>query len=108
MKLLSKSEWFEFDSPIGEPNVKWIDKTYEIERLTKVNGDIIWFGQGVNWVKPYGKKWTVLSEDETVEPIETYYDENGNNGYCYPEERTIWIECEPPIYEKEYLKQHAR
>jgi len=105
MKLVSKSEWFEFDSPIGEPELNWFEENYEIERLTKENGDVIWFGQSVNWQKLNGGKWTVLSDDENVKPIKTYYDKEGNiNGYHYPEGRTIWVECEPPIYEKEYLK----
>lgn len=38
MKLISKEEWFELDSPIGEPNEKWnLNNKYYIER--KVGSD---------------------------------------------------------------------
>ena len=44
MKLLKKSEWFEFPSPIAEPDIKWNrNYPYHIERLLKEDGEIIWF-----------------------------------------------------------------
>lgn len=118
IKFISKSEWFEFERPLAEPNIKWNPtratingeelNTYEIGRIVKRNGDIVWFGQGTNWVKKPNESWTVLGEDENVKPIETYYNPDGSiSGFHYPEGRQIWIPCEPPIYEtlyQEWLK----
>lgn len=110
-----KSEWFEMDSPLGEPDLKWEKErwnekytakepnTYWIERITKRNGEIIWFGQGTNWVKKKDSSWTYLGVDENVKPTLFIKGENGMGDYAeYPEERTIWIPCEEPIYETLY------
>jgi hypothetical protein len=109
IKPMSKSEWFEFPSPIGEPNIEWDNKyPYEIERLVKDNGDICWFGQVTNWVKEKGKGWTYLGVDENVKPTVFIKGEDGFGDYAeYPEGRSIFIPCEPPIYEVLYsnLKQ---
>ena len=50
-EVKNKSEWFVLDSPLGEPEINYREEQYWIERVVKVNGDIIWFGQGTNWVK---------------------------------------------------------
>lgn len=98
MKLISKSEWFEFDRPIGEPDVKWSpNDKYPIERLTKENGEIVWFGYRINWKKEPNGKWTVLSTNYDAEPLEKYLPE-----IVYGEDRIYWKECETPIYEKMY------
>lgn len=109
IKFLSKSEWFEFEKPLAEPKIKWTtNEPYRIERIVRDNGEIVWFGQGVNWVKKPNESWTYLGKDENVKPIETYYNPDGSiSGHYYPEGRQIWIPCEPPIYEtlyQEYLK----
>lgn len=98
MKLHTKSEWFVLDSPIGEPNEKWIgsDK-YHIERFTKENGCVIWFGCSVNWKKEPGENWTVLSVNEEAKPLEQYLPD-----IVYGEDRNYWKECETPIYEVLY------
>jgi len=103
IKLHSKSEWFEFDSPLAEPHIKWKDSSYVIERTQDKYGKIVWFGQSTNWVKNPGESWTYLGDDETVKPTLHIKGENGMGDYCeYPEERLIWIPCDPPIYEKLY------
>lgn len=108
MKLISKSEWFEFPSPIGEPEIKWeYDYSYNIERVVKSNGDIIWFGKGTNWVKKKDNNWTYLGIDENVKPTVFIKGENGMGDYAeYPEGRNIFIPCEPPIYEKMYMEKY--
>ena len=104
MKLISKSEWFELPSPIGEPEIEWkYSYPYKIERIVKTTGEIIWFGEGVNWKKEHNKGWEVLGEDENVKPTYFIKGENGMGDYAeYPEGRIIWIPCEEPIYETLY------
>tara|TARA_R110000868_G_scaffold375557_1_gene640101 strand:- start:427 stop:759 length:333 start_codon:yes stop_codon:yes gene_type:complete len=107
MEARTKSEWFEMEKPFGEPELakKYNDKSYWIERIVNEKEETIWFGQGVNWKKTKEGNWTVLGEDENVKPTETFYREDGSiDGYSYPKGRQIWIECEPPIYEKMYLE----
>lgn len=101
MKILKKSEWFSFDSPIGEPEIVWkYDYDYCIERIQREDGEIVWFGDGVNWTKnPNEKHWRILSVDESVQP---------NEDGIYPEERLVFIPCETPIYEIEYEKSKLR
>lgn len=98
LKLLSKSEWFEFEIPLAEPDIVWNKKyKYQIERIVKEDGTVIWFGQNTNWVKkPTEHFWTYLGTDESVLPL----DDNGT----FPEERNVWIPCDPPIYEVMYGK----
>lgn len=78
MKLLRKSETFILPSPLAEPEITWSDREYAIERLTKEDGSVIWFGYGTNWVKEPGEEWTKLAD------------------------RGQFIECDEPIYEKLY------
>lgn len=104
MKLRSKTEWFELESPIGEPAIKW-DTIYPycIERVVNEDGEIYWFGEGTNWVKKPNDCWRYLGVDESVKP--TLFIEGGDGEgdyYEYPEGRNIFIECEEPIYEKLY------
>ena len=104
MKLIESRQTFELESPLGEPNIKWGNEKYYIDRLQE-NGKIIWFGQGVNWVKKDNESWTVLGEDENVKPTLHIKGENGMGDYFeYPEGRQIWIPCEEPIYETLYKK----
>lgn len=111
MKLKSKSEWFEFPSPIGEPEINWTySYPYCIERVVKEDGYIIWFGLNTNWVsKDGGKSWTYLGTDETVEMIPEFINDRGQlcGGY-YPEGRSIFIPCEPPIYEIMYREKYGQ
>lgn len=98
MKLTSKSEWFELDSPLGEPDQKWnYSHKYNIERRINNDGSTVWYGIGVNWKKEKDGPWTVLSEDETVQPLEKYLPD-----IVYPAERTYWKKCATPIYEELY------
>lgn len=104
MKARSKSEWFELNKPIGEPEIvpNYQEESYWIERIVNNDGEIVWFGQGTNWIsKDGGKSWKYLSEDLSVEPLE-------KGGCTYPENRLIWRDCELPIYEKLYLELKAR
>jgi hypothetical protein len=104
MRLATSSQWFELERPLAEPEIKWdYPHSYWIERIINKEGDIVWFGQGVNWVKKPNQGWTVLGDDENVKPYETYYNDDGTvSGHAYPEGRTIWIPCEEPIYETLY------
>lgn len=106
MKLLKKSEWFEFPSPIAEPDIKWNSNyPYHIERLLKEDGEIIWFGEATNWVKKPGDSWRHLGVDENVKPTVFIPGSDGMGDYYeYPEGRNIFIPCDPPIYEIMYIK----
>ncbi len=110
MKLLSKSEWFEFPTPLGEPEIIWqYDYPYTIERIVKEDGKIVWFGQGTNWVKEKNDNWTYLGVDENIKPTIFIKGENGMGDYAeYPKERSIFIPCEPPIYEKLYIETYGK
>ena len=110
MTLQKKSEWFKLEKPIGEPKVaeNYIDSEYWIERIVKENGEAVWFGCETNWVRRVDGQWTVLGEDENVEPTEVGYKPDGSIDYiCYPKGRHKFIECEPPIYEQLYLELKA-
>lgn len=107
MKLVEKCEWFKLVSPIGEPDIKYHEKEYFIERVVKTDGSIVWFGQNTNWKKELNSGWTFLGDDENVKPKEIYYRKDGTiDGYLYPEGRQIWIDCETPIYEKMYIENY--
>ena len=98
MKLIHKAEWFEFDSPIGEPHIDWNpNEKYHIERLVKQDGTIIWFGQNTNWKKEPKKNWTVLTTNDYAKPLEKYLPE-----IVYGGDRTYFKPCVMPIYEKYY------
>lgn len=62
IKLLEKSEWFEFKSPFCEPEVaeKWTEDKYCIERKTKENGEVVWYGYETNWLKTKKGQWKKL------------------------------------------------
>lgn len=108
IKLHSKSEWIEFERPLAEPDIKWKDSSYVIERTEDKYGKIVWFGQSTNWVKNPGESWIYLGTDETVEMIPEYFNERGERcGGYYPEGRNIWIPCDPPIYEQLYQEHYA-
>jgi hypothetical protein len=101
MKTVSKSEWFVLDSPIGEPNVKWNpNDEYNIERVVKRDGSVVWFGLAVNWKKDEDGNWGVLTTNENAKPLEKYLPE-----IVYSEDdRYYFKKCEMPIYEKLYLE----
>jgi hypothetical protein len=97
MKLHRKSEWFEFSSPIGEPNINWDNnKPYLIERIVKENGTVIWFGCSVNWKKELNKSWKVLTVNKDIKP---------NSEGIYLSGRLYFAPCDIPIYEKLYNKR---
>lgn len=98
MKLIKKSEWFELPSPLGEPEIEWNRSyPYLIERIVKEDGDIIWFGLSVNWLKKKNGEWSVLSTNLDAKPLEKYLPE-----IVYGEDRNIFIPCDEPIYEQLY------
>lgn len=103
MKLNAKSEWFELDSPIGEPEYDWknchSNDKYFIERIMNPDGSEIWFGININWKKDKGGEWTVLSTNENAKPLEKYLPD-----IVYGEDRTYWKPCDEPIYETLYQK----
>jgi len=100
MKLISKDEWFELDSPIGELNEEWNPKDkYFIQRKVIKDGSIVWFGLAVNWKKEKDGNWGVLTTNEDAKPLEKYLPE-----IVYGEDRNYFKECEMPIYEKMYLE----
>ena len=107
MRRSKKSEMFEFFSPIGEPDVKYNEDRYFIERLLNEKGEVVWYGLNTNWVRTPEGQWTKLGTDESVEPLETYYDNEGNiDGYLYPEGRSKFFPCPTPIYEKLYQEKY--
>lgn len=72
MELSKKSEWFRLASPIGEPDIKWYEDEYHIERVEYQNGQTVWFGQGTNWVKAAGgSAWTRLGDGGEFFPCPT-------------------------------------
>ena len=73
MKLNRKSEWYELDAPIGEPDVSWSEDKYWIERLEE-DGKVVWFGHNTNWTKSPEGVWEYLVGGK-------------------------WVECKEPIYE---------
>jgi hypothetical protein len=100
IKLYKKSEWFEFDSPLGEPNEDWTNQgKYLCERIVNKDGITIWFGININWKKEPDYGWEVLTENPDAKPLEKYLPE-----IVYGEDRTYWKDCEMPIYEKLYLE----
>jgi len=104
MKLTKKSEWFVFDSPIGEPYINWKDgDEYHIKRVVREDGETVWFGISINWKKEKGGVWTVLSSNEMAKPLEKYLP-----NIVYGDDRICWKPCEPPIYEQLYQKYYCR
>jgi hypothetical protein len=102
MILSSKSEWFIFDSPIGEPNEKWnTNDSYHIERIERFDKSIVWFGCSINWKKEHNGEWQILTTNLDAKPLDKYLPE-----IIYGSDRTIWVDCEKPIYEKEYEKYY--
>ena len=102
IKLNFKSEIFEFESPIGEPNLRYTDKYY-IERSVNSLGETVWYGIAINWKKVKGGVWTVLSTNENAKPLEKYLPD-----IVYGDDRTYWKPCEMPIYEQMYQKYYCR
>ena len=51
MERRTKSECFRLDIPIGEPEIRWNNDPYDIERVVTSDGITIWFGQATNWKK---------------------------------------------------------
>lgn len=99
MKLVRKSEWFEFDSPIGEPNVKYYANNYVIERVVKSDGVVVWFGLDTNWKRESDGIWRVLTTNENAMPLDKYLPE-----IVYGGDRMYFKECDMPIYEKLYIE----
>ena len=99
MERRTKSEWFRLESPIGEPNEKWYNEPYDIERVVTSDGTIIWFGCSTNWKKEKDGEWTKLTANENAKPLEKYLPE-----IVYGEDRNIFVKCDIPIYEKLYLE----
>ena len=102
MELIKKSEWFVLDRPIGEPDVKYFEDNYCIERLVTEKGETIWFGLGVNWKKEKDGDWTVLTTDKNAKPLPQYLPD-----IVYGEDRIYFAPCPIPIYESLYLARMA-
>jgi len=80
MKTMRKSEVFECEYPYGEPDQKeFAANPYQIERLEKKDGEVVWFGCETNWIKTPEGQWTKI---------------DGVN----------LVDCEMPIYEELYIK----
>jgi len=101
MKIITKTELIEFDKPFAEPNVKYYNHKYFIERKVLISGCIIWLGISVNWKKELNDKWKVLTINYNAKPLDKYLPD-----IVYGEDRTYWEECEMPIYEKLYLRKY--
>ena len=99
MKRRIKSEWFILNRPIGEPETIWGNDLYNIERLVREDGTIIWFGQNTNWRKEPNGEWEKLTTNENAKPLEEYLPK-----IIYGNSRTYYAPCEIPIYEKLYLE----
>ena len=98
MNLFRKEEWFEFESPVGEPEINWINQKentgcsykndkgeikYVINRTVNILGEPIWFGQKTTWVKKENKYWTILT---------------------YKNKEKVFTPCDTPVYETLYEK----
>jgi hypothetical protein len=70
MERRTKSEWFRLDNPIGEPEIRWNNDPYDIERVVTSDGTTIWFGQATNWKKEQNGEWTKLTTNEDAKPLE--------------------------------------
>jgi hypothetical protein len=99
MERRTKSEWFRLESPIGEPEIRWNNDPYDIERVVTSDGTTIWFGQATNWKKEQNGEWTKLTTNENAKPLEKYLPE-----IVYGDDRNYFAPCEIPIYEKLYLE----
>jgi len=103
MKLIKKSEWFELESPLCEPNIIWSSATkYEIERIVEEDGTVVWFGINVNWKNEKGV-WFELATNENAKPLEKYLLE-----IVYGSDRSYWAKCDIPIYEKMYNEMNNK
>jgi hypothetical protein len=103
MEIRTKSEWFRLEKPIGEPEIRWGNEPYDIERFVTSDGTIIWFGQSTNWKKEQNGEWTKLTTNEDAKPLDKYLPE-----IIYDEDRNYFAPCEIPIYEKLYLELELR
>lgn len=92
MKLVKKEEVFEFEYSIEDPTIS----PYVTNRIVKSDGIVVWFGIDVNWKKENGI-WYVLTTNQNAKPLKKYLPE-----IVYGSDRTIWVECEEPYYEKLY------
>ena len=96
MKLIKKEEIFEFDQSVENPNIKH----YQTSRIEYESGEAVWFGNSVNW-KRINNVWHILSTNYNAKPLKKYLPE-----IVYGEDRTIWVECEMPTYEKYYQEYY--
>ncbi len=104
MKSEGKKEYFVFEKPLGEPNIKWNPKDkFHTHREEKENGEIVWFGYEINLKKEPNSNWQVLSTNENAIPLEKYLPE-----IVYDGDRIVWADCETPLYEKLYLEQFKK
>lgn len=100
MKLRNKSEWFELDSPLAEPSIRWSkNEKYLVERIIDSKGAIIWFGCSINWQKLPDGEWTELATNENAKPLEKYLPE-----IIYGDDRTYFKPCGIPLYEQMYME----
>lgn len=96
MKLIKKEEVFEFDHSIENINIK----PYSTNRIQYQSGEVVWFGISINW-KRIDNIWHVLTTNHKAKPLEKYLPE-----IVYGEDRTIWVECDMPTYEKYYQEYY--
>ena len=103
MKFISKTEYFKFDKPIGEPDVKFYENEYLIQRKED-DKVIIWFGLETNWKYLKSEKvWKKLTTDNNIEPLDIYFPD-----VIYPENKTYYKECKEPIYETKYKEYYGK
>ena len=82
-RITTKHEWFELDYPWCEPEIDSSeDDKYNIERIERADGEIVWYGINTNWVWNKDTGWTILVGSK-------------------------FVECDPPLYEIEYEKQRG-
>lgn len=93
INLVNKKESFEFEYSIEDTSIR----PYNTYRIEYKDGEVIWFGLSVNW-KRIDNKWHVLGTNHNAKPLEKYLPD-----IVYGSDRTIWIECDIPEYEKLYL-----
>ena len=73
-----ESIWYRFSKPFEEPDSNYIPtEPYWIERKKSIDGEVVWFGLNITWVKKPWKQWKKFEDG-------------------------VWTFCKTPVYEKKH------